>query len=181
VSRRIARPYAAALFQVMEKRGLAELREVESQLAALAEAFRRYGELLRVFEVPAVPSAKKHELLATLGAELSLRAETQRMLHALSQHYRLRFLAEVVAVFRGLVDRLEGKVRGEVVLPTPPEAGQIERLAEMLRAALESRVELEARVDPGLLAGFVVRLGSKVYDGSLRTQVRKFATSASKP
>jgi F-type H+-transporting ATPase subunit delta len=181
VSRRIARPYAAALFQVMQRRGLEELREVETQLATVAEVFQRHDELLRVFEVPAVPQAKKHELFLTLGRELSLRVETQRMLHALVQHYRLRFLPEVVDVFRDMVDRLEGKVRGQVILPTPPEAGQIERLAVTLHEALGSRVELESRVDPDLLAGFVVRLGSKVYDGSLRTQVHKFAASASKP
>jgi F-type H+-transporting ATPase subunit delta len=178
MSRRIARPYAAALYSVMTKKDPAGLRAVEDELAAVAELFRRDGALLRVFEVPSVPPAKKAALLKEIGSVLQLRTETRRLLAALEQHVRLRFLAEVVAAFRELVDRREGLVRGTVVVPVAPTVEQMDELAVALSAAMKARVELESEVSPELLAGFVVRLGSRVFDGSLKTQLKRFAASA---
>ncbi len=178
MSRRVARPYAAALFQVVEPQGLEVLRTVEAELGAVAEVFRREPGALRVFEVPTVLPAKKRELLDEIGRSLDLRVETRRMLAALWQHYRLRYLPDVVTTFRGLVDRKEGLVRGQVILPTAPLTGQMAGLQRALQASLEARVELASELDPDLLAGFVVRLGSKVFDGSLRTQLHRFAQSA---
>lgn len=178
MSRRVARPYAAALFKVLEKQGVGVLRQVEKELAVVAEVLARNPEITRAFEVPTVPWQKKYELLKTLGSRAKLRPEAQRMLAALALHYRLRSLSDVVAAFRSLVDRREGLVRGTVVLPVPPRAGQIEALANALQEAMGARVELEASVKPEMLAGFMVRLGSRVFDGSLRSQLHRFAAAA---
>ncbi|MGE5236635.1 MAG: ATP synthase F1 subunit delta [Acidobacteriota bacterium] len=180
MSRRIARPYAAALFSVMAKREPTTLRAVEGELATVAGLFARDEALLRVFEVPSVPPAKKVELLRQIGTVLGLRIETRRLLAALEQHVRLRFLGDVVAAFRDLVDRREGMVRGRVALPVSPTTEQMDELAVALSAALRARVELESEVKPELLAGFVVRLGSRVFDGSLKTQLRRFAATTAR-
>jgi F-type H+-transporting ATPase subunit delta len=180
VSRRVARPYAAALFQVLEKEGVAVLRQVEGELATVAGMFARAQDLLKVFEVPTVPVARKRELLQELGERLELRVHTRRLLAALMQHYRLRFLPDVVEAYRELVDKKEGMVRGRVTVPAPPREAQLDALAEALQGIMESRVELESEVKPEMLAGFVVRLGSRVYDGSLRTQLERFAHTAAR-
>jgi len=174
MSRRVARPYAAALFQVMERQSVPALGEAEEQLDTVAQLFTRHPELLRVFEVPSVSAAKKRELLATLGRSLALRVEAQRLLAALVQHFRLRFLPEVVAAFRERVDGKEGVVRGVVELPAPGGAEQLDALAGVLQGMVGSRVTLASRVRPELLAGFVVRLGSRVFDGSLNSQLARF-------
>lgn len=178
MSRRVARPYAVALFEVTQKEGVPALRQIEGQLASVAELFRRAPELLRVFEVPSVAPATKRGLVVTIAKALSLRAETHRMLMALEHHVRLRYLDEVVAFFRELVDRKEGIVRGRVELPSGPNRQQVAALEEALAAALGARVALDARLREELLAGFVVRVGSRVFDGSLLAQVRRFAASA---
>lgn len=175
MSRRVARPYATALFKVIERQGMGVLREVEGQLAAVAEVLRVQPKLLRAFEVPAVPPAQKQRLLKAVVSSLGLRVEVGRLLAALEQHYRLRFLPDVVAAFRALVDRKDGMTRGSVELPAAPTADQLKSLAAALGGLLGTRIELESKVQPDLLAGFVVRVGSKVFDGSLRTQLRRFA------
>ncbi len=175
MSRRIARPYATALFKVMEKHGLEALRQVSDELAAVAAAFAAREELLRAFEIPSVPPAAKQQLLQAIGATLDLRVETRRLLAALEQHFRLRFVGDVAEAFRGLVDRREGITRGVVELPAPPSETQLAELSAALGRLLGTRVVLESAVKPELLAGFVVRVGSTVYDGSLRSQLRRFA------
>ncbi len=177
MSRRVARPYATALFQVTQKEGVAALREIEKQLAGVAEIFRLVPQLVRVFEVPSVSPAAKLELVDTIAKTLVLRREAQRMLVALEHHVRLRYLDEVVAFFRELVDRKEGVVRGRVELPVPASQEQVVALGKALAELLGTRVELEFKLREELLAGFVVRVGSRVFDGSLLAQVRRFASS----
>ncbi|MEW6338441.1 MAG: ATP synthase F1 subunit delta [Acidobacteriota bacterium] len=178
MSRRIARPYAAALFGVLAKQDPRALREVEAQLAAVGEVFRREPRLLRLFEVPAVPPARKREVLQAVGQALGLRREAQRLLAALAQHMRLRFLPDVVAAFRELVDRREGVARGTLTVPAAPDVAQLEAVGGALSALTGSRVELEAVVRPEMLAGFVVRMGSRVFDGSLRSRLNRFAAAS---
>jgi len=175
VSGRIARPYAAALFKVLEKRGVDALREVEGQLATVAGLLASRPEVLRAFEVPAVPPQQKQRLLQAIVAALGLRVEAGRLLAALEQHYRLRFLPDVVATFRDLIDRKDGMTRGSVEVPVELTREQLAALGASLGRMLGTRIELQAKVRPELLAGFVVRVGSTVYDGSLRTQLRRFA------
>ena len=178
MSRRAARPYAVALYEVTHREGIPALREIERQLAAVAELFARESGLVRVFEVPSVAPATKRELVATIADALALRPEAHRMLVALAAHVRLRFLPEVVQMFHELVDRAEGIVRARAELPVAPHPDQVEALQQALARLFSSRVELDARVRPELLAGFVVQVGSQVFDGSLAAQVRRFAAAA---
>jgi F-type H+-transporting ATPase subunit delta len=173
----VARPYAVALLEVTAKESVPSLRGIEAQLAEVAELFRADPDLLRVFEVPSVPPTAKRKLVDTVAESLGLRPEVHRLLFALAHHVRLRFLGEVVEVFGGLVDRREGVERGRLELPEAPTPQQVQALSGALAKMLGSRVELEAKVVPELLAGFVVRVGSRVFDGSLLAQVRRFASS----
>ena len=69
-------------------------------------------------------------------------------------------------------------VRGRVELPSGPSEQQVAALERALATALGVRIELDAKVREELLAGFIVRVGSRVFDGSLLAQVRRFASSA---
>jgi F-type H+-transporting ATPase subunit delta len=178
MSRRIARPYATALFEVVKRQGLDALRAAEHELAVGAAVLAAEPELVRVLEVPAVPLTKKRELVALLARELGARPETSRLLAVMAEHIRLRLLPEVVAALRELNDRREGLVRGRVEVPVALTASQTQALSAALTRVLASRVELETAVRPDLLAGFVVRVGSQVFDGSLAAQLRRFAAEA---
>lgn len=180
MSRRVARPYAVALYEVTHREGVPALREIQRQLAAVAELFERESGLVRVFEVPSVAPAVKRELVATIARALALRPEAHRLLIALETHVRLRFLPEVVQMFRELVDRAEGIVRARAELPVAPRPEQVEALRQALARLFASRVELDTKVRPELLAGFVVQVGSQVFDGSLAAQVRRFAAAAAR-
>ncbi len=175
MSARIARPYAAALFQVVEPQGLPALHQTHEQLEAVASLLAEDRRLLKVFEVPSVSPTVKRAILQEIGERLVLRSEVRRVLAALMQHYRLRWLSEVATAFGHLVDAREGKVRGVLQAPVAPPPAQRQALEAALAEAVGARVELALEERPELLAGFVVRIGSRVFDGSLRTQLAKFA------
>jgi ATP synthase F1 delta subunit len=178
MSRRLARPYAVALFEIIRHEGIPALRGLEAQLRAVAQVFGAIPELVRVFEVPSVTPASKRELVDVIARHLALRTEAHRLLVVLEQHARLRYLAEVVEFFGELVDKKEGVLRGRVELATAPRGEQIVALGRALSEALGTRVELSVKVREELLAGFVVRVESQVFDGSLLAQARRFASSA---
>jgi F-type H+-transporting ATPase subunit delta len=178
MSRRIARPYAAALFEVVVKRQPEKLLSIQRELEAVAEIFERESRLVRVFEVPSVTPAQRRGVLEAVSSAAKLTPVTKRVLELLAGHARLRFLPEVAAAFRELVDRREGVVRGSVATPMSLSAEQLAALTQTLQARLGVRIELESEVRPELLAGFVARLGSRVFDGSLKTRLARFAAAA---
>ncbi|MCU0290838.1 MAG: ATP synthase F1 subunit delta [Thermoanaerobaculaceae bacterium] len=177
MSRRIARPYAAALYHVLEKEGVTVLRQAETQLAAVAEVLRQDPAFLRAFEVPSVTPTSKRELITTVAKAVGLRPETTRLLEVMTEHVRLRFLPEVVDMLRTLADRREGLQRGRVEVPAALDPSQVAALNTAMAHLLGGRVELAAEVRPSLLAGFVVRVGSRVWDASIEAQLRRFAAS----
>ena len=175
MSRRIARPYAAALFEVLKREGVPAMRACELELAAVAAVFEKAPELLRVFEVPSVPLGKKRELISEIARGFGVRNESARLLVAMTEHVRLRFLPEIVASFRDLVDRREGVILGRVEGPVALSAEQTQALQAALARTFGARVEFETQMRPELLAGFIVRIGSLILDGSLAAQLRRFA------
>jgi F-type H+-transporting ATPase subunit delta len=178
MSRRIARPYAAALFEVVTRKEVDKLHSIQEELETLVQIFAREPRLVRIFEVPSVTPAQRRQVLQALASAAHLAPVTARMLELLAIHARVRFLPEVAATFRELVDRREGVVRGSVATPVSLTTEQLAALAETLQALLHARVELASEVKPELLAGFVARLGSRVFDGSLRTQLARFSAAA---
>jgi F-type H+-transporting ATPase subunit delta len=178
MSRRIARPYATALYQVLQKQGVGALRGGEADLGTVAAVFAATPALNRVFEVPTVSPADKKRLIASITTAADARVEVARLLAVMTEHLRLRHLPDVVATYRDLLDREAGVTRGRLLTPAPLAPGQVATLSQALSAALGGTVTLEAEVRPELLAGFVVRVGSLVLDGSIDAQLRRFTTEA---
>ena len=77
----------------------------------------------------------------------------------------------MIKAFRAAVARHRGQTSAEVISATKLEEGQIRALQSALKAALQKDVELEERVDPALLGGLVVKIGSRMIDTSLRTKL----------
>jgi len=175
MSRRIARPYAQALFAVAKPQGPDTLREVSEALQRVAAAFAALPQLLRAFEVPTLSAKQKAQLLREVAKNFALPPLVERLLVALQSHYRLRYLPIVAEEFALACDRFFGVTRGKVEVPCPLDAAKLTSLEQVLTRLVGSKVVLEQEEKPELLAGFVVRLGSLLFDGSLQRQLARFA------
>jgi F-type H+-transporting ATPase subunit delta len=100
-----------------------------------------------------------------------VRPLTRTFLRVLLEAGRLGELENVLRAYEGLVDERLGRVKAVITSAVPMEAETQERLRQRLQAQLGKQVYLEARQDPGLLGGVVTRIGSVVYDGSLKAQL----------
>jgi F-type H+-transporting ATPase subunit delta len=167
----LARRYAAALADVVESRG--EAREVQEELAAWVGMTRESAELGEVFRNPTVPYEQKRRVLESLVARARVRPTTANLLRVLLQNHRLGDLEEVSRQFAHELDRRSGVVAAEVTTARPLAPPAQEALRARLGGLTGREVRLRFEVDESLIGGVVTRIGSTVYDGSVRGQLRQ--------
>lgn len=167
----IARRYAAALAEVVTKRG--EAAEVRDELSAWEEMTRANAELLDVFRHPTIPQEQKQRVLHALIERTRPRPTTANFLQVLLQNHRLADLNEINRQFAQELDRRSGVVTAQVTTARPVPAEAQEALRTRLGELTRSRVRLQFAVDEELIGGVVTRIGSTVYDGSVRNQLEQ--------
>jgi F-type H+-transporting ATPase subunit delta len=173
----LARRYAKALLEAAAEAGT--LEQVAADLEALAPHFAG-KEVAAFFANPAVPVARKEAALSTAASRGSVSPLSAGLLRLLLRRQRVGLLPEIARLFRDLVDERTGYLRGEVMAAVHLPAESVEALAGRLSAATGRRVHLTPRVDPTILGGLVARVGSTLYDASLRTQLRRMREVLSK-
>jgi len=167
----VARRYAAALADVVESHG--ESREVQQELSAWVEMTRSSAELGEVFRNPTVPYERKRGVLESLIARAGVRPTTANFLRVLLQNHRLGEIEEVGRQFAHELDRRSGVVAAEVTTARPLAPPAQEALRVRLGGLTGREVRLSFAVDESLIGGVVTRIGSTVYDGSVRGRLEQ--------
>jgi len=165
----LAKRYAQALLDVAAESGVAEV--VGSELTAVAALLREQRELRQVLANPAVRRRDALGLLEAVLDRMDLRPLSRTFLRVVLEAGRLAGLDEILRSYQGLLDERLERVRAVVTTAAPLEAVAAARLTAELRRLTGKQVLLEVAEDPALLAGVVTRIGSRVYDGSLRTRL----------
>ena len=168
----VASRYARALVDAATARG-AELepRQVSEQLRDFADALRSATELHHILLSPAVPPARKRAVVGRIGKTLGLARLVQNFLYVVIDHRRIEILDQIRAAFETLLDERLGVVRADVF-----SAGRTGgRRAEGHRGATDQverqAVRAEFAIDGALIGGVTARIGSTIYDGSVRGQL----------
>jgi F-type H+-transporting ATPase subunit delta len=167
--RALARRYARALLEVslaQPKEGAPE--KVRGDLETLSQAVRDHKDLGAVLQNPAVGIEAKKKIAGALGARAKATPLVQRLLVLLAERDRLSQLPLVAEAFVEVWNAQRGVTMAEAVSAVALQPAQTKALAAALSKAAGGEVELEARVDPQILGGLVVRMGGKTFDGSVR-------------
>lgn len=169
----LAERYATALFDLADERK--ELDAVADDLRGLGALLRESADLRRLVRSPVLRREEQGRAIAALGERAGLRPLTRNFLGLLARNRRLFALPEMIASFLATLARRRGEVTAEVVAAAPLTPAQRERLGEELRKAAGQKVAIELRVDPNLLGGLVVRIGSRLVDASLKNRLDRLA------
>ena len=167
----MARRYAAALADVVIAQG--EAREVQEELNAWAQMLEDNSTLLEVFRNPTIPYEQKRNVLNTLIARTRVRPTTANFLQVLLQNHRLSELKEINQRFALQLDERSGVVSAQVTTARAVPDSTKESLRERIGTLTGKKVRLQFSVDEELIGGIVTRIGSTVYDGSVRTQLQQ--------
>ncbi len=165
----IARRYARALFELAVEEGRFE--EVGAELARVAAALEADPDLVVALRNPVTTREEKLHLAEAISAALKLSPVVANGLRLLAERSRLADLPTLERVYRDLADVKAGRLRARVVSAVPLTEDNARSIAQLLAGAPARNVVVERSIDPSILGGVVAQVGSKVYDGSLRTQL----------
>ena len=169
----LAGRYASALFDLA--RDQRQIESVGKSLDALGAALldsKDFGELVTS---PLVSREEAGKAFAGLAPQLGLDPLTANFLGVLARNGRKSELRNVIRAYRRLAAEHRGETTAEVVTARPLNDGQLAALKQQLRARAGRDVSLDATVDPTILGGLVVKLGSQMIDASIRTKLNRLA------
>jgi F-type H+-transporting ATPase subunit delta len=165
--------YASALFDLASEAG--NVTAVESDLEKLAAALAESDELRALIRNPEVSRAALGRVLAGLGEPLKLDGLTRNFLGVLAENRRAGELPAVIRAFQAIAAAQRGEVTADVATAHPLAADQLSALEQKLRAREGRTVKVRTHVDPELLGGIVVTIGSRRLDNSIRTRLNSLA------
>jgi len=167
----IARRYAEALADVAIAHDQVDL--IEGEVRAFAEMVGPNGELHNLFASPIVSLTDKRRVLDALIDRVGVGPMTANLLRTMLSHYRLHNVSVMYEQFRREMNKRKGLVVAEVTTASEVGASEQKRLGTTLEKMTGKQVEFKFKTDPSLVGGVVTRIGSLVYDGSVRTQLRE--------
>ena len=165
----LAGRYATALFELAtETKSLDAIASDLSRLKALVEGS---ADLARLVRSPIFSREEQGKAMDAVLARLNVHALTKNFVGLLAQKRRLFALTGIVAAFDALVARQRGEMTAEVTSAQPLKAEQRTALMGTLKDALKRDMRLTERVDPSLLGGLIVKVGSRQIDSTLKSKL----------
>ncbi len=165
----VGQRYARALFELAED--AKAVVAVERDLVSLKAMYADSKDLRVLLDSPAFGSEAKGAGLAAIAVKAKFHAITRKFLGLLAANRRANALVQVIDSFRKLSADKRGVVTAEVVSALPLSAAQAKGVAAALRTALGKDPEISTRVDPAILGGIKVRVGSRLFDASLKSKL----------
>jgi len=167
-----ANRYAKALFDValQEK---ADLAQIDRDLQAVVAMMQASPDLAEASNRSAVPEQARRSLIEAVARAMTLTVPVTKLLVLLAQSRKLNLLPDLAIAYRERLLAHQNIVRAEVTSAAPLSPEKTKALEESLAKVTGKKVELSMTVDPDLLGGVVARIGSTVYDGSVRTQLQR--------
>ncbi len=167
----LAERYAAALYELADE-GKA-LDRVAADLRSLAKALDESADLTRLIRSPVLGRQEQGRAIKAVLDKMGADPLTAKFLGLVAQNRRLFALPAMIKAYLTELARRRGEIAAEVTSAQALSAAQAEAVTAALRQAVGSKVSVETRVDPSLLGGMVVRVGSRMVDSSLKTKLQK--------
>ncbi len=165
----IANRYARALADVIIERR--ETTEVAAELNKFAQMIAEHSQLRDVFASPVLAAERKRAVLNELLARMSPRQTTANFLQLLLSNSRLHDLDQMLRALSNELDARTNIVSAEITTAREISEQEQSMLRNQLKAATGKDVRLQFRTDPAIIGGVVTRIGSLVYDGSIKSQL----------
>jgi F-type H+-transporting ATPase subunit delta len=161
--------YATALFELARDEN--KLEETEEALAALSTALDESDDLARLVRSPIFSAAEQSDALGGLAKQAGLPAMASNFLQLLVKNRRLFALRDIIAGFRRLAADHRGELTADVTSAVALNQTQTDELKATLKARTGKSITLIETVDPAILGGLVVKIGSRMVDSSIRTKL----------
>ena len=171
----LATRYASALFDLADEQR--QLDVVAEELKAFCDAIAENSDLERLVRSPALSREEKQRATDALLTAFGSSELTRKFVGYIASRRRLFMIKQITTRFLEELARRRGEVTATVVSAQPLSEAQEAALTDQIKKQVGAKVQMELSVDPNLLGGMVVRVGSRMVDTSLRTQLQKLETA----
>ena len=171
----VAGLYASALFDLASEAG--QISDVERDLNTFQALYDESADLQRVVRSPVIPADQQVNALIAVLTKAGVGPLALNFFRLIARNRRLFAATDIVRAFRSFAARSRGEVSAEVTTAHQLSDAQTQELKDALKASLGKDVLLSTRVDPSLLGGLIVKLGSRMVDSSLRTKLNSLKLS----
>jgi F-type H+-transporting ATPase subunit delta len=165
----LAGRYALAVFDLAQEERAVET--VAADFATLKQLMAESPDLTRLIRAPVFSREEQAAGMNGVLHRMEAAPLTRRFILLLASKRRLFALADIIRAYNSLVAKQKGEVSAQVTSARPLSDGETAELRSILKSKLSKDVILEARVDPSLLGGLIVKVGSRMIDSSLRTKL----------
>ena len=166
----VARRYAKALFQLLNKEGLGN---AQAGLQALANALQESTALKHILASPVFTIEEKSSVLTACSERVGCPPTLARFCEQLLKKNRVGVLPEIAKAFRDLMDKEQGKQQVSITSAQSMDETSREDLQDKLQGLLNKPVDVSFHEDTSLLSGIQIRIGSKVYDSTIKGRLQK--------
>jgi F-type H+-transporting ATPase subunit delta len=167
----LAERYAAALFEIAEERRM--LDEVAFDLRQLRAMLATSADLMRLVRSPVLSRLEQGRAVAALAVRADLSSLVRDFLAVVAKNRRLFAVPAMIGAYLATLAERRGEITASVTAAQPLSDQQLEALGEHLRRTVGRRVSVDVRVDPRLVGGLIVKVGSRMVDGSIDSKLRR--------
>lgn len=165
----VSERYAIALFELAEEAG--SLDAAEADLKRFAGLIEESSDLKRLIRSPVFSADEQYRAIAAVVDKAEIGGLVGNLIKVAAKNRRLFAVPDMITAFGRLLARYRGEVSAEVTSAEPLSDKHAVDLKAALKASLGKDVALETKVDPSLIGGLIVKVGSRMIDGSLRTKL----------
>jgi F-type H+-transporting ATPase subunit delta len=167
----LAQRYAAALLELAEEKHA--LDAVSADLVALGHMIGGSSDLQKLISSPLMDRADQARAIGAVAKSASFGDLTQRFLGLVAANRRLFALPAIIKAFQKMLADKRGEVAAEVTAAHALTDAQKAAVSEAIKRVVGGKVSIDMKVDPSLLGGLIVRVGSRMIDGSVKTKLQK--------
>jgi F-type H+-transporting ATPase subunit delta len=168
----VATRYARALADsALDPKNRVEGRQVLTELATFEQMMKDSADLRNILLSPAVQSSRKRAVIGKFSEVLPLSRLVRNFLYVTVDHHRIGIIGEIREAFEAVLDERLGVVRAEVKSAMPLDAGQQHTVQAELSRVAGKQVRCTFDTDANLVGGVMARIGSTIYDGSVRARL----------
>ena len=171
----LAERYAAALFELADEHH--ELDAVAGDMRELRAMLQASGDLLRLVRSPVLSRAEQGKAMAALAADAKLSKLSADFIAIVARNRRLFAVPAMIEAYLKQLAERRGEVTAEITAAQALSEAQQSALGDQLRRVVGGRVAVDVKIDPSLLGGMVVKIGSRMVDGSLKGQLQRLRLS----
>lgn len=165
----VAGRYALALFELAQE--TKSIDKVETELNRFAGFIDESADLKRLIRSPVFTAEKQEKAVAAILDKAGLSGITANFIRLMARQGRLFTLPDAILIFRDLVMNAKGIIRAEVSVAEEPSAKALATIKAALTETAKAEVDIDLKVDPDLIGGLVVKMGSRMVDASVRTKL----------